>query len=96
MTIKYITENNSKWYGVTHKNNGDVKVQKIKDISNDENTIYSVKPMRRFLGKSQVCNMKMFSLIKKYLTEMLFYLKEVKKMVKINMYILVVICCVLL
>ena len=61
MTIIYITENNCDRYGVTFQNNGYVKVQKFEDFSNDENTIYSVKPMRIFLGKSQVCNMTMFS-----------------------------------
>ena len=61
MTIIYITEDNCERYGVTFQNNGYVKVQKFEDISNDENTGYSVKPMRIFLGKSQVCNMTMFS-----------------------------------
>ena len=61
MTIIYITEKNTKQYGVIFQNNGCVKVQKFEDISNDENTIYFVKPMRIFLGKSQVCNMTMFS-----------------------------------
>ena len=46
---------------MTFQNKGCVKVQKLEDISNDENTIYSVKPMRIILGKSQVCNMTMFS-----------------------------------
>ena len=54
MTILYVTENNCKGYGVTFQNNGYVKVQKFKDVSNDENTIYCVKPMKIFLGKSQV------------------------------------------
>ena len=61
MTILYITQNNTKRYGVTFQNNGCDSVQKFEDISNGENTIYSVKPMRLFLGKSQVCNMTMFS-----------------------------------
>ena len=61
MTIIYITENNTKRYGVTIQNIGFVKVQKFEDISNDENTIYSVNPMRIILGKNQVCNMTMFS-----------------------------------
>ena len=61
MTIIYITENNTKRYGVTFKNNDCVNVQKFEAISNDENTIYSVKPMEIFLGKSQVCNMTIFS-----------------------------------
>ena len=61
MTIIYITEINTKRYGVTFQNNGCVKVQKVEDISNDENIIYSVQPMRIFLGKSQVCIMTTFS-----------------------------------
>ena len=61
MTIIYVTENNCKHYGVTFLNNGCVKVQKFEDISNDKNTIHSVKPMRIFLVKSHVCNMTMFS-----------------------------------
>ena len=61
MTIIYITENNIKRYGATFKNNDCVKVQKFEAISNDENTIYCVKPMEIFLGKSQVCNMTVFS-----------------------------------
>ena len=61
MTIIYVTENNCKRYGVTFQKNGYVKVQNFKDISSDENTIHCVKPMRIFLGKSQVCNLTMFS-----------------------------------
>ena len=61
MTIIYVTENNCECYGVTFENNGYVKVQKFEDISKDKNTIYCVKPMEIFLGKSQVCNMTMFS-----------------------------------
>ena len=81
MTIIYITENNTKSYGVTFQNNGYVKVQKFENISNDENTLYCVNPMNIFLGKSQVCNMTMFSgaFDKKYLMETLFYLKLSKE-----------------
>ena len=61
MTILYITENKFKCYGVICQNNDYVKVQKFKHISNDENTIYCVKPMRIFLDKSQVYSMTMFS-----------------------------------
>ena len=61
MTIIYITGKNGRCYGVTFKKNGCIKVQKFQDISNDANTIYCVKPMRTFLGKSQVCNMTIFS-----------------------------------
>ena len=61
MTTIYITENNNKRYGMTFQNNGCVKVQKFEDISNNEDTIYSVKPMRILLDKSQVCNLTVFS-----------------------------------
>ena len=61
MTIIYITENNTKRYGVTLRNNGYVKVQKFEDISEDKDTIYKVKPMKTILGKSQLCNMTKFS-----------------------------------
>ena len=61
MTILYITEYDCKFYGVTFKIIGCIKVQNFEDISNDENTVYSVKPTRTFLDKSQVCNMTMFS-----------------------------------
>ena len=61
MTIIYITEDNCERYGVTLQINGYVKIQNFEDISNDKNTINSVKPMRIFLGESQVCNMTMFS-----------------------------------
>ena len=56
MTTKNVTEKKCRCYGVTFQNNGCVKVQKFEDISNDENTIYRVKLMRTFSGKSQVCN----------------------------------------
>ena len=61
MTTIYISENNCRCYGGTYKNNGWVEVQKFEVISNGEITIYCVKPMRTFLGKSQVCYMTMFS-----------------------------------
>ena len=61
MAIIYITENNCECYGVTFENNGYVKVQKYKNISNDENSILCVNPLRTFLGKSQVSNLTMFS-----------------------------------
>ena len=61
MTIIYITENNCERYGVTFQNNGYVKVQKLEDVSEDKNIIYSVKAMRIFLGKSHVCIVTMFS-----------------------------------
>ena len=99
MTIIYITENNTKRYGVTFHYNGWVKVQKFEDISNDENTIYSVKPMRIFLGKSQVCNMTMFSgaFDKKVFDGNTILLRISEENAKQKyVYILVVIWCVLL
>ena len=99
MTIIYITENNTECYGVTFQNNGCAKVQKFEDISNDENTIYSVKPVRIFVGKSQVCNMTMFSgaFDKKVFDGNTILLKINEEIEKHKyIYILVVIWCVLL
>ena len=61
MTIIYLTENNTKCYGVTLQNKGWVRVQKLKDVSEDENIIYQVNPMGTFIDKSQICNMTEFS-----------------------------------
>ena len=61
MTIIYVTEYNTKCYGVTYQNKGWVKVQKLKDISDDKNIIYEVNPIEIFLGKSQLCDMTEFS-----------------------------------
>ena len=36
-------------------------MQKLKDVSEDENTTYKVNPMETFLGKSQLCDMTEFS-----------------------------------
>ena len=57
MTVIYITENNCECYAVTLENKGWVKVRKFEDESLDENIIYTVNPMKTFLGKSQRCNM---------------------------------------
>ena len=61
MTIIYITENNCECYAVTYQNKGWIKVQKFKDVSDDENIIYEVNPMQIFIGKTQRCNMEKFS-----------------------------------
>ena len=61
MTIFYVTEYNTKCYGVTYQNKGWVKVQKLKDIFDDKNIIYEVNPRETFLGKSQLCDMTEFS-----------------------------------
>ena len=58
MTVIYITENNCKCYAVTFQNNGFVQVQQFEDVSeSDKNIIYSIIPMKTFLGKSQRCSM---------------------------------------
>ena len=56
MTVIYITENNCKCYAVTFQNNGFVQVQQFEDVSEiDKNIIYTINPMKSFLGKSQRC-----------------------------------------
>ena len=58
MTVIYITEYNCKCYAVTFQNNGFVQVQQFEDVSeSDKNIIYTVNPMKTFLGKSQSCTM---------------------------------------
>ena len=62
MTIIYVTENICQRYDVTFRNNGWIKVQKFKDVSDDnKNIIYEVNPMETIIGKSQLCNMTEFS-----------------------------------
>ena len=61
MTIIYVTECNTKCYGVTYQNNGYIKVQRLKDVSKDKNIIYEVNPMESFIGKSQLGDMTKFS-----------------------------------
>ena len=61
MTIIYVTENNCRCYGVTSENNGYFTVQKFKDIVDGKDNILCVNPLRIFLGKSQVCDMTIFS-----------------------------------
>ena len=58
MTVIYITENNCKRYAVTFQNNGFVQVQQFEDVSeSDKNIIFSINPMKSFLGKTQRCTM---------------------------------------
>ena len=61
MIIIYVTEYNTKCYGVTFQNNGWIKVQKSEFISDDKNNIYCVKPLEKILGKSESCTMTAFS-----------------------------------
>ena len=61
MTIIYLAEHNCERLAVTFRNNGMVRVQKLKDVSDDENIIYEVNPMEKFIGKSEDCKMTQFS-----------------------------------
>ena len=62
MTIMQLTEYNTRCYGVTFQIIGCIKVQKNKDISDDdEKNIYGVKPLETFLGKREVCDMTLMS-----------------------------------
>ena len=61
MTIIFVAENNCQCLAVTFRNTGMVRVQKLEDVSDDENIIYEVDPMETFIGKSQLCNMRDFS-----------------------------------
>ena len=55
MTIIYLTDYNTKCYGVTFQKNGWIRVQKFEDISDDKNITYCVKLLETFLGKSEPC-----------------------------------------
>ena len=61
MTIIYVTENNCQGYGLTLQKKGWVRMQKMKDVSEDKNIIYKLNPMETFLGKIQLCNTTEFS-----------------------------------
>ena len=61
MTIIYVTENNCQHYAVTFRNNGRVRVQKLKDVSEDKNIIYEANPIESFIGKNQLCDITEFS-----------------------------------
>ena len=61
MTVIYVTENNCQRYGITIRNNGLVRVQKVEDVSDDKNIIYEVCPIETFIGKSQLCDITEFS-----------------------------------
>ena len=61
MTIIYVAEHNCECLAITFRNNGMIKVQKLKDVSDDENIIYEVNPIQTFIGKSLCCDMTEFS-----------------------------------
>ena len=57
MTVKFLTEYNTRCYGVTFQNIERTNVQKFEDSSNQGNNIFCVKSLQIFLGKSKVCDM---------------------------------------
>ena len=61
MTIIFVAEHNCKCLAVTFRNSGMIKVQKLKDVSDDKNIIYEVNPIQTFIGRSLCCNMTEFS-----------------------------------
>ena len=61
MTIIYVAENNCESLAVTVRNKGWIRIQRLKDVSDNENIIYEVNPMETFIGKSLLCNMTEFS-----------------------------------
>ena len=61
MTIIYVCEGNCERLAVTTRNKGWVRVQRLEDVSDDDNIIYEVNPMETFIGKSEDCNMTEFS-----------------------------------
>ena len=61
MTVVYLTESNTTCYRVTFQNDGCMKVQKFKDTSDRENNILYIGSLKTFLGKIEVCDMKLMS-----------------------------------
>ena len=61
MTVIYLTESNTRCYGVTFQNNGCIKLQKFKDKSIHE-ILYSVqKPLEFFSSEGEECDMTLMS-----------------------------------
>ena len=61
MTVISLTEYNNRCYGVNFQNNGCIKVQNFKDMSDDEKIIFCVKPLEIILGQSHLCDMTLVS-----------------------------------
>ena len=61
MTVIFLTEYKTICYGVTFENIGCIEVQKIKDLSSQENNFFRVKLLEKFLGKNEVCDMTLMS-----------------------------------
>ena len=77
MPIIFLTTHDTKTYGVKIENKEVVKVQKCKNLYNDENIILCVKPLEKFLGKFDVTNMlkNLGNLENQFLVEIIFHLK---------------------
>ena len=61
MTIIYVCESNCNCLAVTSRNKGWIRIQRLEDVSGDDNIIYEVNPMETFVGKSENCKMTEFS-----------------------------------
>ena len=61
MTVLYLTEYNTRCYGVSFQTIGCFNVQKFEDISDDKDNILHIKPLELRLGKSKVCDMTLMS-----------------------------------
>ena len=61
MIVIYLTEYNCRRYAVTFENNGCVRAQRFKDISDFKNKILCVRPLRMILGKNEICTKKEIS-----------------------------------
>ena len=61
MTVIYFKEYNCGIYAVDFEYKGCVKIQNSEDISDDENILLYIKPLKTFSGKSEVCDKKTMS-----------------------------------
>ena len=77
MTIIYVCESNCNCLAVTSRNERWIRIQRLEDVSGDDNIIYEVNPMETFIGKSENCKMTEFREleIERYSMEIQFYLK---------------------
>ena len=55
MSAIYLTEKNTSCYGVIFPNSGCIEVRNFKYISNDENNILFMIPLKTISGKNEVC-----------------------------------------
>ena len=78
MTILYLTEYNTKCYGVTYENIGYIKLQKLEDFSDDKELYTRSILCKHFWVKANLVWWQQCRelLINRYLKEILFYLKR--------------------